>query len=384
MKLRYESFGAIVAIDEPPALVHIDREMVRELGFPDSDRWSSASRHLSAPTEVHAMVTNRCPAGCPGCYTSAVPDESDAPTDAWKDALSALADAGVFHVALGGGESMLRTDLFELAEHARHVGLTPNLTTSGLGMTPELAERCRIFGQVNVSLDGLGAAYIASRGYDGEHHALRALKLLANAGVPTGINLVLSSVTWDGLARTTRVARDAGANEVEILRFKPTGRGREVYERFKLQPEQCSSLMNYLRDIQHQVPDITLKIDCSLVPFLCASGPDPDELRRLGVYGCEAGHALAAITAELEATPCSFLPRSVGSARELARDWDHSVDLLEWRNYHKRAPEPCGSCEYRTVCKGGCRAVSWHVLGDPFLPDPECPRVMAFRASSNE
>ena len=39
MKLRYEDFGAIVALDEPPALVHVDQELTLSLGYPPSPRW---------------------------------------------------------------------------------------------------------------------------------------------------------------------------------------------------------------------------------------------------------------------------------------------------------------------------------------------------------
>ena len=39
---------------------------------------------------------------------------------------------------------------------AREVGLVANLTISGAGVTPALAERMRVFGQVNLSVDGVG------------------------------------------------------------------------------------------------------------------------------------------------------------------------------------------------------------------------------------
>jgi radical SAM protein with 4Fe4S-binding SPASM domain len=43
-------------------------------------------------------------------------------------------------------------------------------------------------------------------------------------------------------------------------------------------------------------------------------------------------------------------------------------------------PEPCGSCALAAVCKGGCKAVSRFVDG-VHGPDPECPRVRAYRAA---
>ncbi len=380
MRLRYEDFGAIVAIDDPPALIHVDQQLARSLGHPHSPRWDAPRGHLSAPTEVHLLSTNRCDAGCPGCYTQAVPDAAEPTTEALSHALRRMADAGVFHVALGGGEALLRPDLFRLAALARDLGMVPNLTTSGLGLTDALAERCQVFGRVHVSLDGLGETYLRSRGYAGDEVALRALRRLAGAGVACGVNYVLDRRTWDDLDATVRAVANAGGDEMELLRFKPAGRGAAIYEAARLTPEQGLGLWDRLATLAARYPAVDLKIDCSFVPFLCAAEPDPAQLAGLGVSGCEAGHALAAVTASLEAVPCSFIDRSVGDVDALFDGWDDDPALLRWRRYHHDAPQPCRDCPYRAVCKGGCRVVAKHVVGEWFAPDPECPRVVSWRA----
>ncbi len=377
MKVRYEDFGAIVALDDPPALVHVDQQLTRSLGYPPSPRWDNPRGHLSAPTEVHLMTTNRCDAGCPGCYTSATPDGAERGADEVEAALAKLAEAGVFHVALGGGEALLRPDLFRVAARARALSLVPNLTTSGLGLTEALAAECRVFGRVNVSLDGLGQVYRASRGYAGDEVALRALRRLMAAGVACGINLVLDRRSWGTLDETLEAAADAGADEVELLRYKPAGRARAGYEAARLNPEQGLALWPRLVELGAAHPSLVLKVDCSFVPFLCAHEPPLEQLERFGVYGCEAGHALAAVTAELSATPCSFVDVPVGDTAALVDRWDDDPTLRRFRDHHRDAPEPCRSCTYRPVCKGGCRVVARHLTGDWFQPDPECPRVIA-------
>lgn len=384
MRMRYEDFGAIVEIDDPPALLWVDRALAREIGGVEADRWARPRGHLSAPTEVHLMTTNRCHAGCPGCYAGSVPEAADASTLALRRVLEELAGLGVFHVAMGGGESLLRDDLFELAAYARELGLVPNLTTSGVGMTRERAERCSVFGQVNVSLDGLGEIYRASRGYDGAEVALRALRMLTEAQVPCGINYVLSRLTWDGLEETAERVEALGANEIEVLRFKPAGRGRAVYESYRLTVEQAAGLLARLERLGRQHPTMAIKVDCSLVPLVCAANPPLERLEQFAVFGCEAGNALAAVRANLDATPCSFIESRVGGVADLVEGWDDSPALARWRSHYEGASEPCASCRYRTVCKGGCRVVSEHVTGDSFAPDPECPRVVAYRAVGEE
>jgi radical SAM protein with 4Fe4S-binding SPASM domain len=381
VRVRYEDFGAIVEIEDPPALLWVDRALAREIGGVEAERWARPRGHLSAPTEVHLMTTNRCHAGCPGCYAGSVPDADDVSTEALRGVLEELAAFGVFHVAMGGGESMLRADLFELASYARSVGLVPNLTTSGVGMTAERAARCGVFGQVNVSLDGVGETYRASRGYDGAEVALRALRMLVEAQVPCGINYVLSRPTWDGLEETAAHVAALGANEIEVLRFKPAGRGRAVYEDFRLTPEQGASLFERLERLGRRHRGLAIKVDCSLVPLVCAANPPLERLEQFAVFGCEAGNALAAVRANLDATPCSFIEARVGGVRDLVDGWEQSPELGRWRSHFEGPGEPCASCPYRTVCKGGCRVVSGHVAGDPFAPDPECPRVIAYRTT---
>lgn len=377
VRFRHEDFGGIVALVDPPALVHVDQEMARSLGYPAHPRWESPAGYLSAPTEVHVLTTERCPAGCPSCYVDATPHRAEPTTDELKRWFDRLAEAGVFHVALGGGESLLREDLFEIAAHARSRGLVPNLTTSGIGMTPANAQACRVFGQVNVSLDGLGEIYRLCRGYDGAALALKALQLLADAGVSTGINLVVQRANFDALPQTIAAAAAHGAHEVELLRFKPAGRGKVTYLGGRLDEAQGRALLPRVLALAQVHPTLNLKIDCSFVPMLCAADPDPALLASFGVIGCEAGNVLAAVRADGTATPCSFVEQGIGTIDDLVDRWDDHPDLHAWRGYADTAPAPCNTCAYRLICRGGCKVVSLAVGETLFSPDPECPRVIA-------
>jgi len=376
-RIRYEDFGAIIALESPPALVHVDHDLVRELGYPDAERWASPKGWLSAPTEVHVLLTERCPAGCPDCYVDAVMEREDPPTDQWRHTFERLAAQGVFHLALGGGESLLRDDLFDLAAYARDLGMVPNLTTSGIGMTAEKAAACRVFGQVNVSLDGLGDTYVASRGYDGAERALRALRLLADAGVSTGINVVVNRATWAELDATIEAAHDAGAREVELLRFKPAGRAHATYLAKRLGLDERRALVPRVLAWQRRWPDVNVKIDCSFIPFVAAANPPLEALQRFGVIGCEAGNVMAAIRADGTATACSFVEQPLGDVDALVDRWDDHPDLLAWRAQADDPAAPCATCTYRPICRGGCSAVTHHLTGQWDAPDPECPRVVA-------
>src|SRR5205823_3743482 len=68
VRARFERFGGIVEMERPRALLHVDREMMRELGYGESPLWDLPEGPLSAPTEVHVVLSRRCAAGCRGCY----------------------------------------------------------------------------------------------------------------------------------------------------------------------------------------------------------------------------------------------------------------------------------------------------------------------------
>lgn len=379
MIVRYESWGAWVKTEKVPALVALDRRGVRALGLDGGETWLGDSSVASPPVEVHLSVTSRCAAGCEGCYLDAKPDGVEPPAETLVGALDALAEAGVFTVAFGGGEPTLRDDLGDLARAARARGISPVVTTSGLGLGPRKIEQLKAFSQVNVSYDGAGAAYASVRGFDGAPAAESAITRLTEAGVVVGVNVVLTRDTYEATKATIRRAVALGATEVQLLRYKPQGRARTLdYLAKRLSPEQAQSFGQLLRELtQEHEGRVKIRIDCALVPFLSADedlAARPEDLARWGVLGCEAGGLLAATRVDGRVAPCSFMAPTELRVEQLASGWATEPGLSPFRDYAAAPSEPCASCTLRKVCKGGCKAVSEYATG-AIGPDPECPRV---------
>jgi radical SAM protein with 4Fe4S-binding SPASM domain len=398
---RYERFGGIVQLRWPQALVFVDRDRARHLGHrtPPPLVWpDEAARDdpgdgsllspLSAPLEAHLQLTNRCSAGCRGCYTGATPEGGPREWGLleWQRALDELAAAGVFHVALGGGESAELPWLGELLRYARSLGLVPNLTTSGLYDDAVLARLCDwasqgLFGQINVSLDGIGDDYAAVRGFDGYARADRALVALRAVQENVGINCVVTRHSFAGLPALFAHARRRRLREVELLRFKPAGRGarRDTYDVLRCTDEQHRALLPTLLQLSRR-HRIRVRVDCSFTPMLAHHQPPPELLRFLAVYGCAGGDLLIAARAAGQLAACSFAPPVSATAAELRSYWPEPGAFAPFRSW-PTAQEPCQSCSYLSLCRGGCRIVSAHVSGDARAPDPECPRVLDYRAA---
>lgn len=383
-RARVERFGAIAQLGWPRALVFVDRAFARRLGLDGGARWRVPADDgvidrapLSAPLEAHLQLTNRCDVGCQGCYTGATPDGGPREWGAaeWKRAIDHLADLGVFHLALGGGESATLPWLGEVAAHARARGLVPNLTTSGLAGLDRLLPIARLFGQINVSLDGLGWAYAAVRGVDGYAAADRALVALRRVKREIGINVVVTRDNFSQLDAIFAHARRRRLNEVELLRFKPSGRGAASYAELRCTDAQHRAFLpTVLRAARRH--RVRVRIDCSYTPMLAHHRPDRALLGKLAVYGCVGGDFLIGARATGVALACSFAapPPERPPVDELGAYWDSPRAFADFRAY-RDAAEPCASCDYHALCRGGCKVVSAHA-GDARAPDPECPRVI--------
>jgi radical SAM protein with 4Fe4S-binding SPASM domain len=375
MKYRFESFGGILALEEPPMLVHVDRDFMRGLGHEQNPLWERPEADLlSAPLEVHFSVTNACSLRCGHCYMdSGEKDAGEMSAEAFRKAVDLLAGMGVFHMALGGGEALERPDFFELASYVRDRGIVPNLTTNGLLMTGEIAEKCRIFGQVNVSVNGAESIREAGGRPKALAERVRAVDLLLEAGVKVGLNWVVTRQNLDQLTGVFSFAGNRGLTDVEFLRLKPTGRGKRDYYERRLTPAQNREFYPTIRSLSREY-DVPAKIDCSFVPMFCWHSPDKMLMEQFSVYGCEAGNVLLGVRSDGRFAGCSFLTGDE-SIFELPRLWSGSENLSRLRKWADLAPEPCRSCDYLEICKGGCRAVAGFVAGDFYAADPECPFV---------
>lgn len=380
-KARYESFGGIISTNNPPSLVYVDREFMKETGYDFSPLWSEPQKHLSAPTEVHFNITNRCPYSCKHCTTNAGSSCTDLPLASIKRIIDTLAEMKVFHIAFGGGELFTRPDAIEIAVYARSKNIIPNATTNGFYMTQELAEKCRVFGQINVSMDGIGEKYGIIRGVDGFEQADKAVKLLVDAGVNTGLNCVVTRGNFDSLEEVVSYASNNGLREVLFIRLKPSGRAAEIYEQHKPTFEQNKSFFKLLLRMAKKYK-LNIQADCSFIPHICYHRPSPKVMQLFGVEGCQGGNVLLGVRHDGFFNSCSHYMDYFEDVNLLPEVWDKHPHLKQFRE-RKVTDQICTKCSYFSICKGGCPLFSQYKTGDFNQPDPECPILEEMRQLSN-
>ncbi len=314
------------------------------------------------PREAHLQITEACGLPCKSCYMETSAAGAHVPLEVVEERLRVLAREGVMRVALGGGEPLRHPDLASIAAAARSLGLAVGVTTSGVGTTTDLFG----FDQVNVSLDGLGSTFTASRGYDGSAVALATIRRLALQRVRVGVNVVLEQDNFDEVEETVAAAVQAGARDVQLLRLKPVGKALAGYDTRRLTLPQRLAIWPLAQRLMARFPGVTVRLDCASVPFLAAHDVDIERLKAFGFRGCAGSVELVSMNTAGARHACSFVPGEANAAA-----WKRGV-----------TEGPCADCAYQPICKGGCHAVAGAVTGERFAPDPECPRVIAAGASA--
>jgi len=346
-KIRPEFFGGIIFDPELRITAYVDKDFMRRLGyneFPDID-------YLSAPEVVHVEVTKRCPLNCKHCYANAGVGE-ELSLERFKELMDILADMNVFQIAFGGGEPFCREDFLEIAKYAYDCGIVPNVTTNGIAIK---TDKLDVFGQINVSLDGADReTYVKVRGCDNFDNAFKTIKMLAGS-YDVGINVVVTKHNFEKLEDIFRLAEELDVLEVMLIRLKPVGRCRDVYEELKLNKEQFERFDSKIRTLLDF--DVLLRVDCAFMPFL-----NPDENVLIGMQGCDCGISSLAIKSDGTVTPCSFLNHNLGFYRDLRKIWNSMDD------FRKYDIDECKRCQKYWICRGGCRVFSENLFGK----DSEC------------
>lgn len=238
--------------------------------------------------------------------------------------------------ALGGrGDPDQHEHFEEILKICRQNNIVPNFTTSGYGMTEEIAKLCKRYcGAVAVSW------------YRSEY-TLKAIQMLLDAGVKTNIHYVLGKNSIDeALERLQKEDFPKGINAVIFLLHKPAGQGTKA----NMLSASDERVANFFAEID-KGHSFKVGMDSCNVPGainFCKSVL-PESLDT-----CEGGRYSCYIGADMTMVPCSFdqEKRYEVSLREMSvvEAWN-SEPFEQFRSKMRGA---CPECEKRELCMGGC------------------------------
>ncbi len=329
---------------------------------------------LNAPETVHWAITYRCDAGCPDCYARRN-SRYFAAEIGTRDALrvvDTLAEWGVFQLAIGGGEPLLRRDLPMLAEHARKRGLVVHITTGQhqlpLATLKALARGITVL-QVGVKHDAL------LQNAESETALLaQVVHAAEDQGLHMGANLILCNTVLANFAHLIVLLARAGLRSITLLRYKPPAEPAR-WRRENPSREAMGGFEQILPEVTARHPEIGFRVDCA-ASFLqrCLARK---AARFRGIRGCVAAERILALAPEGSMFPCSQLIHPGLRAGSVLTDnpgaiWRDSAIMRKYRLFREGCDfkeSECNICPAQSHC-GGCRAFAY----DGWGAEPECPR----------
>ncbi len=295
-------------------------------------------------------------------------------------------------LVLSGGEPLCRDDIFELADHAKSVGITTALATNGTLLDSEISKKIKDSGiaRVSISLDGATAdVHNQLRKLKGSFEkALEGAKQLHKAGIPFQVNITLIKANSHQLEDVYQLVKSLGAVALHIFMLVPVGCGQELAEKDMLTPEQYEEKLLEICQLDAR-GELQVKVTC---------GPHYERIiRQQGLHknrskaaeqknssvpgrcghsgssrGCLAGSGVIFVGHQGDIFPCGYLPVKCGNIveQQLADIWRDSKDLKQMRNSDALEGK-CGHCGYKEIC-GGCRARAYAVAGNYMAQEPFC------------
>lgn len=257
-------------------------------------------------------------------------------------------------LALGGrGDPDQHEHFEELLKISRENDLVPNFTTSGYGMTPEIAALCKQYcGAVAVSW------------YRSEY-TLNAIRMLLDAGVKTNIHFVLGQNSIDeAIERLRENDFPAGINAVIFLLHKPAGLGAKENV-LTFNDKRVSVFFEQFDGIH----PFKVGMDSCTVPGAVnfCRNVLPESLDT-----CEGGRFSCYIDAEMVMVPCSFdqerryrvpLVADAGNG-EVVSTIESAWNSEPFERFRAILQTACAGCTERDYCMGGCPLMPEIVLCD--------------------
>lgn len=329
-------------------------------------KWPAAVS-LSAPETVHWAVTFKCDSNCPDCYVKRHKDKftSELETNQALELVDYITDAGVFQLAIGGGEPFTREDILKIVKHAWEKGLVVHITTGRYNIENNIIRNISKY--IQCIQIGIKHYELITNPEKELERLVKFLNKLENLGIDVGANLILSNSTISHFDKIISLLNDAGLKRITLLRYKPT---KDLNQWAKEKPEEDTLLefeKNFLKIIKMYL-NIKFRVDCGLT-FLEKNLIGKEALY-YGIRGCTAADRIVSIAPDGSVFPCSQLVGSKFCAGNLLVSrfndiWNNSKILKRYRSFRTNKAfikSKCGQCKANRHC-GGCRVFADDALG---------------------
>lgn len=247
--------------------------------------------------------------------------------------------------ALGGrGDPDQHEHFEEILKLCRENEIVPNFTTSGYGMTGDIAALCKEYcGAVAVSW------------YRNEY-TLKTIDMLCRKGVVTNIHYVLGNNSIDeAVHRLKNNDFPKGINSVVFLLHKPVGQGSM---RNVLSPDD-PRIREFFGELDKGNRPFKIGADSCCVPGLInfCSNVIPEVIEP-----CEGGRFSCYISPDMCLLPCSFDQKRKYAVSLRDYSIEEAWNSRQFDEFRRHLRIRCPDCNSRENCMGGCPLIPEVVL----------------------
>jgi radical SAM protein with 4Fe4S-binding SPASM domain len=328
-------------------------------------------------------ITLACNAKCLHCGSragAARPAELD--HDEALALCDGLADLGVPHVTLSGGEPLLRDDWPDITRRLVARGVTVEMISNGLALDEAAARRLREAGvrSVTLSIDGPQEVHDELRGVVGAfRRALAAAGALRAAGFRVGAATQINTRNVDLLAELEEALVAGGFDGWQLQLTMPHGRCAE-HPDLVVRPDAVPRIIRFILEARRRrrlplyaADNIGWMLRCE--PLLRSMSDPPDRF----YPGCQAGLWVVGLTSDGTVRGCLSLPPEFDEGnvrhRPLAEIWADERLFSYNRRFRKDGlTGACAECVFGRVCRGGCKSLAFATTGR-LSENPYCARL---------
>lgn len=311
---------------------------------------------LNSPALADIQITAKCNLHCPHCYANSMPDGGNI---FWKDLILALdnfSSAGVFQVALGGGEPTLHPNFTQILKEVRKRKMIPNLTTNGKELTEKIAKDMGDYcGAVALSIEGIGKDFEKRRNFSWNKFC-QSIKLLKKHGNRLVFQITASDNNIEKLPDIIEFLLESKPYGLIFLAYKPVGRGKFFDD--VLASRSNDFVKGVLKKCLIKISDKTkVGFDCCFVQGIIELAKELSPFDFEIIEGCSALRNSLAVNKNLDVLPCSFINYSLGNLKQndLVSLWQgEKAKKFRKKFYRGIEKKECKNCVFKYQCLGGC------------------------------
>ncbi len=324
----------------------------------DLPRTPLFSVRAQAPHKVDLALTYACNNACPHCYNDPSRFDLGSMTTAeWQRVIDLLADVGVPHLILTGGEATLHPGLEAIIAHANARGQIVGLNSNGRRLgRGDFMRRLAGAGldHVQITLEShVAAVHDAMVGARAFEQTVAGVHAALESGVHVITNSTITRLNAEHIEDTVAFLHGLGLRTFAMNGMIYSGGGDANPD--ALRQDELPPILVKVRDT---AAELGMRFLWYTVTEYCEMSPLELEI---GAKRCNAGEYSMCVEPDGSVLPCQSFYVSAGN---ILRDpWERIWRGELFRSFREREddpawaglPEKCHDCLDLPVCGGGCR-----------------------------